>query len=1228
MNRKGLVLLGLLLIYGIWSYSQSCDVLSKGNDIDITRGCLPLTVNWEVTYRGVDGPVDIVVDWGDGSPLDRFPAVADGDYEDILFTHTFLANAGTCTYTLSTYIENGGLKCDDTEQTQVLTVWDTDDPDGSKLAINPAEHRVCWGTAVDVVFTDVSDWNCFDPMETPVLNDEPRWVQWLYGTGPAVNRIAGVTIDGSPEVYAFSGPVQYPIAAPGNVSSVVNIPGTTTILDVGRQFQVRLKNWNQCNAYDDDLTDGDPLNPVSGDLINGDNNPVSITARVVIVDAPDPSYQTREGGPGGPLDTNFCIDEDIYFQNLTGGGGFNYFWEFFDDNTGTVLLGTSNNTNPTFSFSNSGQKLVRLTATDAGASGNCSRIYESSVFVFPSAVAQIDVTDILDNPIVPEFCQDPVAPVARDVKFTDATANFTGNTRWRWEFYDENNVLFRTEPPVGDINFPGSNFIQSYTNPGIYRVRLVTWDVLVPECESVAEEFVYLLEDPSANFSATEVCEGDPTDFQDLSTLNPINGNTITGWQWDFNYDGTFDPDVAYDDQTTFSRVMGPAADYQVALLVTTSQGSCQGMIVRTVRVNGEPLATFTADQTSGCSDLTVLFENTSTPQTVSIDSYIWSIDDGTGFVIDSIQGPGDQFYQRTFVNNTTADLVIDVMLTSVALNGCQTTSSVTTITVNPAPKSGFSSSNYDPFGDNCSPQSVDFGVDAATQLLNPDNYIWTISDESGVVYNEIVPGTDPTFNFTFTNDTIVAKTFDVNLVADLPGFCFRDSSRFVRINPVPSSDFTIDTLLIDCDSMRINVDAAQKGNILYEWDIVTNGVVFNTISLGDNFDYAFNRPSGPDTNIEIRLRTVNFASCESIITSQQFDVPSEVLIIPDFTADPLLQSLPASTVNLTNLTNPGSFNFQWDFGDGNSSNVRDPGSHTYGQAGTFMIVMTVSDGDCVVADSVEITINPIPPIVDFDYDPAEGCAPLTVNFENLSQFADPDSYVWSFGAGQDTSINVNPTYTYLQPGTYTVTLRASNETDVEVVEVKQQIIEVYPVPIAAFQVRPEVVFLPSNPVFTANNSFGASFYRWDFGDGFTSEDFEPTHVYEQTGIYDISLYVENEFGCSDSVLVENAVMAEDGGEVLVPNAFTPSLSGPGGSGGSGAVNDTFLPMTRGVVEFQMLIYNRWGELLFESNNKTVGWDGYYKGKLAPQDIYVYKLNLKFTNGRTTTRVGDVNLIR
>lgn len=1201
-----------------------------------SRGCAPFTVRLETRYLLSTPGTVYYVDWGDGTPEETYvQTTADG----VEITHTYPNSPVECGYDLIIDAENG---CNPRGsvipiETQVV-VWTND-----VISVDLGVFRVCQGYAADVQFEDNSDWNCF-PRATRE-NSEPRWIQWIYGTGSAGIRIPGVTVNStSPGGYPYLDPApgmnpKYPVYAPGEVSLPVNVPATLPA-DIGTEFQITLKNWNQCNPYDNDLTDGDAFNPVNGDLVNGDNTPQTINARIVIVEAPEPDYQTRLGSASGPVQNNFCIGEDIYFEDLTpsiAGAGFQYRWEFYDDNTDAGgPIHTSTAANPTYAYGSGGEKLVRLIIVDGNAAGNCEAVYDNFVLISPTLIADIDVQNLSGNPIDPRFCQNPANPANFDVRFADISAGTANpNTRWRWEFYDENDVLIAEEPAGGGFSAVELGpFDRTFVNVGVYRIRLVVMDINT-SCSTEDEVEVTVFENPVAAFTADHVCEGDLTSFTDISTLNPLNGETIVSREWDFNYDGvTFNKDPAFDNQTEFDRSMGTAGSYQVALRVTTDQSNCSDIVVQEVIVDPLPLADITPDVTSGCSVLEVNFINNSVgSQPDVISEYIWEVNDGSGFVADSVQNPADpgfsNVFTRSFENLSATTISYDIRLRSVSDKGCETVSAPVTITVLPGPVSGFSSLNYSPFDDNCSPVSVDFQVDGETQVLDPESYQWTVSDDSGLVHQENT-GKNPAFDFTFFNNTQSVKNYYINLNATLASGCSSDSTRTIRVNPIPVADFSIDTLEVSCEMIKVAFEASQKGHSSYRWEIRENGdVIFASDGTADRLERSFSKRAG-DFSVQVSLQTTNFANCVSEPVSRIFTIPAADNIDVTFTASPLHQVLPETTVFLTNNTNDGPWSYLWDFGDGQTSSDPDVGQHEYATYGTYTITLTASHNGCEETASVTVVIDPRAPEVDFAYNPAAGCAPLTVNFTNLTQYGDPEGYYWQFGEGQGESKNENPTYTYYEPGVYTVSLSATNASGDTITETKSAIIEVYARPSAQFDVRPSTVYIPDNPLYTSNNSFGASEFLWDFGDGTTYTDYEPVHQYENEGLYDVTLIAYNSFGCSDTTIRQGLVKAITGGQVLVPNAFSPNLSGPTGGevGGIPGENDIFLPLTEGVTEFEMLIFNRWGELLFRSTDKHIGWDGYYQGKLCPQDVYVYRLNLTFANGRKTTRMGDVNLIR
>src|SRR5690606_3475716 len=133
-------------------------------------------------------------------------------------------------------------------------------------------------------------------------------------------------------------------------------------------------------------------------------------AIIRIVDKANPEFQTKLNDDSGPVQTVFCIGDQIYFEDLTptiGGADFQYTWELYDNDTGTgTPIATSNSQNTTFSYSSGGEKLIRLTVTDAESVGNCGGSIEKKVTIYPAAQATLSTTDLSNTPIVPEFCQD------------------------------------------------------------------------------------------------------------------------------------------------------------------------------------------------------------------------------------------------------------------------------------------------------------------------------------------------------------------------------------------------------------------------------------------------------------------------------------------------------------------------------------------------------------------------------------------------------------------------------------------------------------------------------------------------------------------------------------------------------------------------------------------------------------------------------------------------------
>lgn len=1161
-------------------------------------------------------------------------------------TFTYFDNNGQCSIRPTASLLIGGVLCPSSVETQLAFFWGTDEQANANVAMAPANWDVCFNNpVVNAVFDDASEFNCNIVVEPDNPNRFARHTQFVYGTNhnPAAT-IRNLTLNDGATVGltnasgslvssstrgtggmlvtgAYFGPVDaIPFPADGPVSSTfpMNAPANAANL-IGNRFEITLFNWNICNPWN-----GDPVNPNYEDA-------VMTTGYIVIVGSPEPEFVT-EDEDGNPT-KNFCIGEPIFFNNVTPNqGAYDYLYEFYDDAAGTVLLTTSTQPNPTFSYSSGGTKRIRLIASSPTAQGTCEEEFTDIVNITPSVQAIIGLTDFGGNPVTGTFCQEPVAPFTGfEVRFTDiSTGTVTPTTEWQWQFFDENNVLADQFPAVGFSGTELGPFDRIFTTPGIYRAVLTIRDNITG-CASTDEVQIRVFNKPAPEFTFNTVCEGSPTTFEDASTLTSIDGQTIVSREWDLNYDGSFDPDPAFSNDEDFDYVFPAAGSYDVALQVGTSGGACTAMVVHTVVVDAIPNALFTSGTASGCSVLSVTFTNNSIAgQPVVIDEYVWEVDEGSGFVIDSIQRPTDpgfgNTYTREFENFGTANRIFDVRLRVVTQNGCEFTSPAQTITVFPGPRSGYIATNYSPFNDNCTPQTVNFVVDNATQALNPSDYRWIVTDASGTLDDQST-GSNPNYSFEFINNTQSVRDYQVTLRTTLPTTCSRDSVKVIRISPVPLSDFVVDTVQFDCQVMNMRFEAQQKGLVNYNWTVEVNGtVLFNEPNGTDIFTYNFNRVASLQ-NVEITLVTRNGFNCTSAPTTHNFIVPANDNISIAFDADPPVQSLPNTTVTLVNNSTSG-LTYHWDFGDGNVSTLEEPGTHTYAADGNYIITLTVTNNVCELTLSRPVTILPVPPEVDFSYDPPSGCGPLTVRFTNLSVNTDPGKYLWNFGTG-DTSTEVNPTYVYTQPGLYSVTLTGANGAGQTDTETKLQIIQVHPSPTAIFTVSPDTVYLPGGKVFVNNLSMGASEYDWDFGNGTGSSMFEPGPVnYSLEGndivTFEILLAVTNTFGCKDTARVE--VTAVRGRQILAPNAFIPNKAGPG----SNETSNTFIPILQGIddAKYHMMIFNRWGQLLFETRNPTQGWDGYFNGRLCQQDVYVYKITARYLNGTEITRVGDIHLIQ
>jgi len=253
------------------------------------------------------------------------------------------------------------------------------------------------------------------------------------------------------------------------------------------------------------------------------------------------------------------------------------------------------------------------------------------------------------------------------------------------------------------------------------------------------------------------------------------------------------------------------------------------------------------------------------------------------------------------------------------------------------------------------------------------------------------------------------------------------------------------------------------------------------------------------------------------------------------------------------------------------------------------------------------------------------GCAPLKLRFHNKS--TSYDSCRWTFGDG-GYSNEKDPEWIFDVEGDYKVVLQVFNRNGESLSSTA--VVTVHPRPQAHFEITPEKAVLPNDEIHFLNYSTNAVKFKWDFGDGITSDFYEPSHTYTKFSNYDVRLMVISDWGCSDSLVVLNAF---SGSEYFIdfPNAFIPNAQGPTGgyySLKSDEAAQVFHPAFSGVSDYHLKIFSKLGIAIFESSDINLGWDGYNKGQLCEPGVYIWKVRGKYRNGEPFIKMGDVTLLK
>ena len=287
--------------------------------------------------------------------------------------------------------------------------------------------------------------------------------------------------------------------------------------------------------------------------------------------------------------------------------------------------------------------------------------------------------------------------------------------------------------------------------------------------------------------------------------------------------------------------------------------------------------------------------------------------------------------------------------------------------------------------------------------------------------------------------------------------------------------------------------------------------------------------------------------------------------------------------------------------------------------AGSHVITYTIG-GSCGSTNSITIVINSLP-TVSFTVDNALGCIPLTSTFTNTGTVGTNCNWLVNGSVASSASC-ASFTGTFSLPGCYDIALQTTDANGCTNSASVIDMVCVEPNPIADFTFNPDDATVLDPTIDFTNTSVGGSTYLWDFSGLGTSTAVNPSFTFPdlQGGSYNVCLNVASAIGCLDSIC--KIITIYDEFLIYVPNAFTPDGDGK---------NDYFMPIVSGhdLDNFEFLIFDRWGELIFESSSADQKWDGMHKGQKAKQDVYVWKLKAKrSSDGEKKVYYGHVSLLR
>jgi PKD repeat protein len=794
----------------------------------------------------------------------------------------------------------------------------------------------------------------------------------------------------------------------------------------------------------------------------------------------------------------------------------------------------------------------------------------------------------------------------------------SGANSFQWSFGDATNST-------------SNNPSHTYTQSGFYTLDLIATSPY--GCIDSISKATQVIEAPVAQFSTFPNSGCGPLTAQ----FNNQCQGVYNLYQWDLGNGGTCNT------ETPSNSIFHAGIHQDTSYFVTLTASNMCGIdtYTDTVTVHPSPKSNFGFSLNTQCSPAIATFANASTGQ---VTSQQWLFGDNTS-CITTVPTP----HTYTANQNTT-----HYQVHLISFNSCGVDTMTKTVSVQPNTVQAFftpssttacapATINFANFSNVVNNATWDFGDNNVSSTISP-NHVYqqagtyqvrlVVTDNCGIdtALATISVQAPPQLSYQLSSDTVCqGSSFSIsNLSTGLANvdWNFGDNNGSTINNPIHSyqnaGSYQIQMIgvsqnLICADTLYIPIEVSPSAKAIITSNDADGCAPFTTNFVNSSTNASYYQwiygDGSTSTNLQGSHTYQNDGTyyCQ-LVANNFYNCPDTTQMLVKAYPKPVSSfSLPSqipcelpAAISISNQSS-GAVAYHWDLGN-NTTSIQNNPQVNYHSNGQFTIqLIATSAYSCSDTSTQTLQLDPTPE-AKFSMTSNQACEFSAIEFFNQSLHA--TSYKWNFGDGEE-SIVTSPLHVYENDGEYDIKLIAYNSNLCTDTLVLKDTILIHPVPVADFTWHHLYQDdMSKGMVQFENRSVDADNFYWDFDDGENSSDNHPAHQFLSHGDYYVSLHVDNQYGCARDTT--QLVHIDHVKGLFIPNAVMPTHTNPDVA--------LFTPKGIGLQEYEIRIYDQWGNLVWMSNQLIDGqpaesWDGKKDGVILPAGTYVWKAQAIFLDG-------------